>query len=85
MRFEQFEPRISQTVRWPYTVHSSSQKYSNKHILNHNFFRLGSFGFKFSGNFYIYLDQILAKNLKFWLQLYTKLEIHLWISNSQKY
>jgi hypothetical protein len=51
-------------------MYSSSQKYSNKHILDHNFFRLKSFGFKFSGNLYIYLNQILAKNWKFWLQLY---------------
>jgi glutamyl/glutaminyl-tRNA synthetase len=51
-------------------MYSSSQKYSNKHILNHNFFSLESFGFKFSGHFYIQLDQILAKNWKFWLQLY---------------
>jgi hypothetical protein len=43
-------------------TYSSSQKYSNKHILNHNFFSIESFGFTFSGNLYVYLDQILAKN-----------------------
>jgi hypothetical protein len=43
-------------------VYSSSQKYSNKHIMNHNFFSLESFCFKFSGNLYIYLDQILSQN-----------------------
>jgi hypothetical protein len=47
------------------SIYSSSQKYSNKHILNHNFFRLESFGFKFSGNLYINLNQILAKIWKF--------------------
>jgi hypothetical protein len=57
-------------LRFVDTRYSSFQKYSNKHILNHNFFRLESFGLKFSGNLYIYLDQILAKNWKFWLQLY---------------
>jgi hypothetical protein len=62
-------------------MYSSSQKYSNKHILNQNFFRLESFGFNFSGKTYT----------EFWQKIgsfdcnYTKLEIPMWISVSQKY
>jgi hypothetical protein len=49
-----FTPKIKKKSRFMFmTIYSSSQKYSNKHILNHNFFRLESFGFKFSGNLYI--------------------------------
>jgi hypothetical protein len=65
-------------------LYSSSQKYSNKHILNHELFRFKSFGFKFSGNLYIYLDQFLAKNWKFWLQLYQTGDTYV-DSDSQKY
>jgi hypothetical protein len=75
-----FEMRVSQTdffSMWLIKfacliIYSSSQKYSYKHILNHNFFRLESFAFKFSGNLEIWT--------KFWQKIgsfdcnYTKLE-----------
>jgi hypothetical protein len=65
--------------------YSSSQKYSNKHILNHNFFYLESL--KFSN----FKEICIFTWTKFWQKIgsfdcnYTKLEIPMWISDSQKY
>jgi hypothetical protein len=56
LSFFNFRCKLVEKIWEAKITNTCVQKFSNKHNFDHNFFVLQSFGFKFSGNLYIYYD-----------------------------